>query len=225
MALYNFDNEIVAEQLTPPSLREPKFLAWLYVLTKPIQNKWSLIFEDYKDGTSYANYSGATTYDFGDRVTYTDKAIYEATYTDSNGVAQSFSGEAPTNTTFWTKVNDIFIGAKERVAYSAQKLVFEYALNRFFITSGIYITNNFVDVGNVFVMDLSSTESSVMPLNSIEQEDYMDLTATYATAIYDYTIFVPVAYHTSLGTDADLIIRTFADKYNLAGMQYDIQTY
>jgi len=44
MALYDYDTEVVSEQLTPPTLRESKFLAWLYVLSKPIQNLWSLIF-------------------------------------------------------------------------------------------------------------------------------------------------------------------------------------
>lgn len=225
MALYDFDTEVVSEQLTPPALRETKFLAWLYVLAKPIQNKWSLIFEDYKDESVYSDYNGVTTYNFGDRVIWDDKSIYEATYTDADGVAQSFNGVPPSSILFWTKVNDIFIGAKERFKYSAQKLLFEYALNKFFRTSGIYITNNFVDTGNVFVIDTDSTESSVMPLDSLYQEDYMDYTATYATAIYDYTIFVPVAFHTSLGANADGLITNFADKYNLEGMQYDIQTY
>jgi hypothetical protein len=225
MAIYDYDNEIVAEQLTPPTLRESKFLAWLYVITKPIQNFWSLIFEDYKIGSSYPDFDILVIYNFGDRVLWTDKSIYEATCTDSLGVAQSFMGVYPNNTVFWTKVNDIFIGTDERVKYSAQKLLFEYALNKFFITSGIYITNNFIDVGDVFVMDTDSTESSVMPLDSFYQEDYMDLTATYASGIYDYTIFFPISDYTTLGASANAIIRTFADKYNLAGMQYNIQTY
>jgi hypothetical protein len=218
MALYDYDTEVVSEQLTPPALRENKFLAWLYVLAKPIQNKWSLIFEDYKDGNVYTDYSIIATYAVQDRIRWTDKAIYEC-------IKVTTAGILPSNTTYFVKVNDVFIGSEERVKYSAQKLLFEFALNKFFITSGIYITNNFVDTGNVFVMDTDSEESSVMPLDSLYQEDYMDLTATYATAIYDYTIFVPVAFHTSLGANADGLITNFADKYNLEGMQYDIQTY
>jgi hypothetical protein len=217
MAIYDYDNEIVAEQLTPPTLRESKFLAWLYVITKPIQNFWSLIFQDYKIGSNYTDFGFFTQYYVGDRVLFADKAIYEC-------IKNSLNNSCLDNV-FWTKVNDIFIGTDERVKYSAQKLLFEYALNKFFITSGIYITNNFIDVGDVFVMDTDSTESSVMPLDSFYQEDYMDLTATYASGIYDYTIFVPIADYTTLGASADAIIRTFADKYNLAGMQYDIQTY
>lgn len=217
MAIYDYDNEIVAEQLTPPTLRESKFLAWLYVITKPIQNFWSLIFQDYKIGSNYTDFGFFTQYYVGDRVLFADKAIYEC-------IKNSLNNSCLDNV-FWTKVNDIFIGTDERVKYSAQKLLFEYALNKFFITSGIYITNNFIDVGDVFVMDTDSTESSVMPLDSFYQEDYIDLTATYASGIYDYTIFVPISDYTTLGASANAIIRTFADKYNLAGMQYDIQTY
>jgi hypothetical protein len=217
MAIYDYDNEIVAEQLTPPTLRESKFLAWLYVITKPIQNFWSLIFQDYKIGSNYPDFGFFTQYYVGDRVLFADKAIYEC-------IKNSLNNSCLDNV-FWTKVNDIFIGTDERVKYSAQKLLFEYALNKFFITSGIYITNNFIDVGDVFVMDTDSTESSVMPLDSFYQEDYMDLTATYASGIYDYTIFVPISDYTTLGASANAIIRTFADKYNLAGMQYNIRTY
>jgi len=217
MAIYDYDNQIVGEQLTPPVLRTAKQLSWINTLTAAVQNLWSLIFEDYRVGSVYPDYGFFTQYYVGDRVLFTDKSIYECI---SNSLNISCL-----DTTKWVKVNDIFIGSDERVKYSAQKLLFEYALNKFFISSGIYITNNFIDVGDVFVMDTDSTESSVMPLDSFYQEDYMDLTATYASGIYDYTIFVPIADYTSLGSSANAIIRTFADKYNLAGMQYDIQTY
>ncbi len=217
MAIYDYDNQIIGEQLTPPVLRTTKQLAWINTLTAAIQNLWSLIFEDYRVGSVYPDYGFFTQYYVGDRVLFADKSIYECI---SNSLNISCL-----DTTKWVKVNDIFIGSDERVKYSAQKLLFEYALNKFFISSGIYITNNFIDVGDVFVMDTDSTESSVMPLDSFYQEDYMDLSATYASGIYDYTIFVPIADYTSLGSSANAIIRTFADKYNLAGMQYDIQTY
>lgn len=217
MAIYDYDNQIVGEQLTPPVLRTDKQLSWINTLTAAIQNLWSLIFEDYRVGSVYPDYGFFTQYYVGDRVLFADKSIYECI---SNSLNISCL-----DTTKWVKVNDIFIGSDERVKYSAQKLLFEYALNKFFISSGIYITNNFIDVGDVFVMDTDSTESSVMPLDSFYQEDYMDLTATYASGVYDYTIFVPIADYTTLGSSANAIIRTFADKYNLAGMQYNIQTY
>lgn len=223
--LFDFDIDIVIPNLTPPVKRLPKYSAWLKSLTTPIQQAWQNLFVDYKTGSTYADFDIGTTYNLGDLVIWTDKCVYEASSVTSLGVGQSFSGVLPNNTAFWTKVNNNFIGTDERVKYNSQKLLFEYALNRFFRTTGIYITNNFVTPTNVFVMGDSSANSSYMPSNSIYQADYMRNTAYYGSAIYDFTIFFPIADYTALGSQADSIIRSYADVYNSIGMQYDIQTY
>ena len=217
MAIYDYNSNTVAEQLSPPTLRGSKFLAWLYVLAKPIQNLHDLIFSDYKVGNVYSDFGFFTQYYKGDRVRYLDKAIYEC-------ISDSLNNNC-TDIAYWVKVNDVFIGTDERVKYSAQKLLFEQALNTFFITSGIYITNNFTTVGNVFVMDTTSEESSIISYSNDYQPDFMDYTATYSTALFDYTINVPLAFHTTLGTNASTIISTYANKYNLAGMQFNVITY
>jgi hypothetical protein len=218
MAIYDYNSNTVAEQLTPPTLRGSKFLAWLYVLVKPIQDLHDLIFSDYKTGNVYSDYNNLTTYNFGERVRWTDKAIYEC-------IATTSLGNLPSDATKWIKVNDVFIGTDERVKYSSQKLLYEQALNTFFITTGIYIQNNFVSVGNVFVMDSTSEGSSIMSYSNDYQPDFMDYTATYSTAIYDYTIYVPILFYASLGTNANTIISTYANKYKLAGMQFNVITY
>lgn len=218
MAIYDYNTNTVAEQLTPPTLRGSKFLAWLYVLSKPIQDLHDLIFSDYKIGNVYTNYNNSNTYVFSDRVRYIDKSIYEC-------IATTSLGNLPTNTTKWVKVNDVFIGTDERVKYSAQRLLYEKALNTFFITTGIYITNNFVSVGNVFVMDTTSEESSIISYSNDYQPDFMDYTATYSNSVYDYTIYVPSLFYASLGANANTIIYTYADKYKLAGMQFNVIPY
>ena len=218
MAIYDYNTNTVAEQLTPPTLRGSKFLAWLYVLAKPIQNLHDLIFSDYKTGNVYTNYNNLSTYVFGDKVRYTDKAIYEC-------IAITSLGNLPSNTTKWVKVNDVFIGTDERVKYSSQRLLYEKALNTFFITTEIYITNNFVSVGNVFVMDTTSEESSIISYSNDYQPDFMDYTATYSNTVYDYTIYVPSSFYASLGANANTIIYTYADKYKLAGMQFNVIPY
>jgi hypothetical protein len=220
MSIYNYDNEIVAEQLTPPVLRNPKMLGWLYTLTYAIQNKWSLIFEDYKTGSTYSDWNLLTTYSVKDRVIWTDKSIYEC-------IKATLAGDAPYDAEYWVKVNDLFIGMDERIKYTSQKLIFELALNTFFKTTGIFITNNFVNANTNFVMGGSSSTSSVMPLNSINQIDYMGYSPYYLIYPYDYTINFPLADFTALGTatESDLIIKNFADKYNIHGMQYNIATF
>ena len=60
--IYDYDNELVGEQLTPPVLRKTKFLAWLNVITSPVQKLWNTIFIDYKDGSDYPDYDAFTFY-------------------------------------------------------------------------------------------------------------------------------------------------------------------
>lgn len=219
MSIYTLDIDIISTSLTPPKLRMPKQLAWLMVLFKPLKSFYENSFIKFKEGSIYNVYSGVTNYTFGNRVIYSDRSTYELIVPTSIGIN-------PLNTTNWVKLNDVFIACDERVKYSSQKILFEYSLNKFFMTSGIYITNNFVDTGNVFVMNNSNDDSSsTMPLNSVYQDDYMGLDVAYNTDVYDYTINFPIADYASLGSDADGIIRTFADNYNLSGMQYNILTF
>lgn len=215
MGIYNIDTDFVGEQLTPPDLRKTKMLAWLKVLLNPLSNLFNINFLDYKIGNSYTNYDNSTTYNFGDIVLYTDKSTYQCIVSTSVGVN-------PLNATNWIKINDIFIGSDERVRYNAQTILFNYLLNRYFQTTGIYIANNLTE-DNSFVMGNSGEQSSVMTNNSIYQENYLGNTYTYQP--YDFTIFVPSAFYASLGSEADNLIRNIADKYNLAGIVYNIDTY
>lgn len=231
--IYDIDFNLQADNLNHPNRRKTKFSAFLHSLVYPLQRLHDFFFDYYVAGGTYTDFNVLTTYNFGDRVIWDDKCIYEASYVDTTGIPQSFNGIYPNNTAFWIKVNDTFIGVDERVKYNSQKLLFEYALNRFFRVAAlpadqIYITNNFIDAGVNFLMNTSSIESSLMPLNSVYQIHYMGLMPTYQTSVYDYTIFVPDAVYTALGStanDREYAIRNFADKYNLAGMQYDVQSY
>jgi hypothetical protein len=231
MAIYDYNTNTVSEQLTPPVLRTTKFLAWLKVITSAIQNKWSLIFEDYKTGNLYTDFDILATYNFGDRVLWTNKAVYEATYTDADGVAQSFNGVEPINTLYWTLVNDNCFGIDMRIKMNSQIILLEYYLNHwFFVDSGtdqIYIENN-TNVSDVFVMGTSSTYSSTMPKNSTYSETFMGLAPTYPDVSYDFIVWVPSALFTTLGSDYTNRYNSVAqvvDKYKLAGTRYKIDTY
>jgi hypothetical protein len=199
-------------------------LAWLKVILAPIQNLWKRIFVDYKDGSLYADYDAFTVYVFGDRVVYTNKSVYEC-IRDTMAI-----GIPCDNTDYWLKINDNFIGASERAKYNAQKIVFEYALNKWFrVPSGdpqIYIVNHIVST-SAFVMGATGAYSSAMASSSAFSTSYMG--ASYsAVAVYDYTIYVPVAVFNAQGsttTNRENAIRNFADKYNLIGMSYSVVTY
>jgi len=231
MAIYDYNSNTVAEQLTPSKLRQSKFLAWLYVICSPIQNLWSLIFNGYKDGSNYNDFNILTTYNFGDRVIYTDKSIYEATYTDTNGIAQSFNGVECINPDYWTLVNENFIGASERIKYTSQFILLEYALNKWYriptTDPQIYIEKNDV-ISAQFVMGESSDTSSSMPNDSVNQIQYMVLDAVYPDVSYDFIVWVPDAVFTTLGTNTanrENNVKNFVDKYKLSGIKYKVDTY
>lgn len=220
--IYDYDSSIVGEQLTPPVLRQTKFLAWLNVLVRPIQNFWSLIFEDYKLGSDYLAYNGVTAYVPTDRVLYTNKSIYECILAST--------GNNCLDTTYWVKVNDNFIGVDERIKYNSQLIVLEYALNNWFLNltavDQIFVATNNI-TSNLFLMGETGTYSSTMADNSPFSLYFMPNDATYPTQ-YNFTINVPATLFTTLGTDAtnrENTVRIFADKYVLSGITYNVTTY
>lgn len=226
MGLFELDTDYIGEQLMPPKLRKDKHLSWLKVILKPLSNLFNIDFKDYTLGVSYDLWDSGDTYSFGNRVIWTDKRVYES-------LADSNFNNLPSDTTKWLLCQNIFIGVDERVKYNSQKLLFEFALNRFFMVDPlpadqIFIDNNFVDVGSVFLMGTTGQSSSLMPLNSVNQIHYMGLVPAYQTVTNDYTINVPIAVFNSLGSNdanRETAIRNFADLYNLAGMQYNVVSY
>ena len=223
MAIYDYDNQIVGEQLTPPVLRTVKQLSWINTLTAAVQNLWSLIFEDYRVGSVYTDYSIIATYAVQDRIRWTDKAIYEC-------IKVTTAGILPSNTTYFVKVNDNFIGSDERVKYNSQLIVLEYALNNWFLnltaTDQIFIATNNI-TSNLFLMGQTGTYSSTMANSSVFSAYFMPNVASYPTQ-YNFTINVPLALFTTLGTDntnRENTIRIFADKYVLSGITYNVTTY
>jgi hypothetical protein len=233
MSIYSYDNKIVAEQIAPPTLRQSKFLAWLYVITKPVQSLWDFAFNGYKDGSTF-DYDLDDTFLFfpigfvftkGDVIKYS-KGIYVC--------IETFSFTGTIDLTKFNKLQDNFLGVEERIKYNSQKILFEYAMNTWFsvpnsyIPNPIFITNNFIQSETIFLMGGSSETSSVMPNNSVYSVDYMGNVPAYIATTFDFTINVPLDLFNTLGTNAankENTIRQFADKYNLAGTTYNVITY
>jgi hypothetical protein len=218
MSIFTVSYSFVWESLYPPLLRKAIHLAWGTVITKPLQWFHDAFFISYADGTTDLDYNNATAYVIGDRVIFTDRGQYEAT--------AAGTGNLPSNTAFWLKVNDNYIGLRERTAWNSQKIIFESALNRWFQTTGIFITNNLV-ISDFFLMGNTGELSSTMTNDSAIAGFYMG-NAFVSSTTGNYTIFVPLAKFNSLaGNDVDRenIIRNFADIYNLAGLIYDVETF
>lgn len=217
MSIYTVTYGFFWETVYPPVLRKAVHLAWGKVIMKPLQWLHNAIFISYANGATDADYSNVTAYVKGDRVVYTDRGQYEA--------RQATTGNLPSDSTYWYKVNDNYIGARERSKYSSRKILFEYALNKWFQTTGIFIDNTSIGA-QTFLMGGSGGTSSAMYNVSSNSQQF--LTNSFTSNLSAFTIFVPLAKFNSLaGNDIDRenIIRNIADIYVLAGMSYTVTPY
>jgi hypothetical protein len=222
--IINTDN--FAINFLPSKKRLPVYSAFARVLLKPLQILYSTIFGTFKNGNSAADWDIATAYVVGDQVKYIDKSIYQCWVANT--------GNIPTDTAYWFKIQDKFVGIEPRVKYNAHHLLFEWALNEWFGTtfvntpgaSDIYITNNSI-IDTAFWVGITESESSVVSYNNVDISGWIQAENLNNT-VYYFTINVPTSVWTALDTDPtnrDKIISTFADNYVYAGINYDITTY
>jgi hypothetical protein len=228
------NTDTFAVNFLPPKKRLPIYKAWTKTLLKPLQVLYNTMFGTFKDGNAAALYNGATAYAVGNQVKYTDKAIYQC------WVAST--GNLPTNTNYWFKIQDKFVGIEPRMKYNAQHLLFEWALNEWFGTtfvntpgaSDIYIDAGAADLG-AFYVGLTETESSYVVFDEPEATAFIQA-LNLTTAGISFTINVPLITANALTTETantvpnisanrENIIRQIADLYNYAGITYNVITY
>jgi hypothetical protein len=223
MSIYNVNMNNFGESLLPPLLREPKEVAWVDSLFAPLQYN-NDNFNRYIDGYTDAYYVSGTSYNVGDRVIYLDNYVYECI---ASGVT------TPPDITSWYQVNENYIGARERTKINAQKINYEYYLNRAFRnlpsnslpttwtganhTTQIYIENT-PNINTTFLIGNTGPFSSNLVQTDILADAF--LSDTYlASTLTDYTIWVPNFIYS--GTSENTV-RKFANMVNLAGMRYAV---
>lgn len=228
---YAFNFILAATKLLPYKLRQTKMVAWLTTLFAPAQKQHDFFANNYDQGTAGPFYSNVAAYVYGDVIVGSDNSVYECIL--------ATTGNAPPNATYWYKQVDNFIGVQERIKYSAQKLVFEYAINRWFRTtfrqpalvSDIYIENlawaDFFYIGG----------SDEWPTGLVFSGDSMGQGTGFViddntAAQNSFTVWVPESggsplpgFYTSLQPYAEQKIRATVDKYNIAGAFYNVDTY
>jgi hypothetical protein len=226
---YNINFNTVTKNLLPVSKRKTIFQALFDVLFANTIQSWNFIWaNNYLLGTDISNaWNSGSTYNANDIVVGADNQVYQS-------LVASNTNHNPVSTTgYWWLVETNFVGVYERIAYNAQILTFEYALNKWFRTTfrqptgvpDIYIVNNAV-TPHVFVVGASHTNSAQTYYYDFANFQYV--INAYSFSQYDFTIFIPVAVWTALGsnaTDRNNKVRSFADKYNVIGNQYNITTY
>jgi len=228
MAIFDFNTDLFANNMMPPLKRIGRYLAWMKVLLKPLQFIRDALFGTYRDGNSAADWNVLSSYSVGNQVKYIDKAIYQCWIASTAGIL-------PTNTDYWVKVQDKFVGIVPRSKYNSQRLLLEWVLNEWFGTtfvnspssSDIYISTNSNGIAD-FIVGLTETESSSAVYANGDAISYVQAQNPTFSAEYNFRIYVPVADWTALAstpTDRDNMIRAIADLYVLAGIKYEIVTY
>jgi hypothetical protein len=212
-------------------------------------------------------YSWYPSYNVGDRVIFTIPLSYESYYGDNAvyevlqrmnvpnlkppsgqylapDVAPASANSSPAAALawveqyYWVKVQDNFIGANERVMYNASRLIFEWALNKWFFTifrqpnadlsvhSDIYIQPN-IRLYDYLYMGPAGNGYNYIPQMYTQATPFVPLTSALES-LTDFTIkYLDTAY-AKLNSSPDIaeeMVRAFADKINAAGMRYDIETY
>lgn len=222
--IYDIDFTKFVPRMLPPDKRFTRTVAWVNVLLSTVQYLRDIWFGSYRTGSTAPTWVNTDPYPKYALVKYSNKVVYESLVDNNTAV--------PTDTTKWRVAQQNFIGLSERITYNGQKLVLEYAMNKWFGTTfrqppnvpDIYIGINSIPVA-VFrcggVEDISSVSygntSSEFVINS------------YSLVLpSNFTIHCPVAVYNALATTADQrekIFRAFVDLYVPAGITYSIVTY
>lgn len=226
MGLFNIDFYAKAVELLPPDKRRGKMVSWVRALLSQVQYCRDRVLGYYKVGTfdQFAYWQSLQPYNKGSFVLY-GQSVYEC-------IVQGPTYEPPTNTNDWRLYLDYFIGVDDRIKYNHVKLTLEYSLNKRFnaqfnqppAVSDIYITTN-APTASAFIVGSVEAESSIVyDVNSTE----FIINAYNFASFNNYTIHIPIAKYTALGTtdaEREATVRNFADKYNTIGLKYNIITY
>lgn len=223
MSIYDIDYSKQRVQLLPPDKRYTKTVAWAGILLAPLNYLRNLNFGSYRTGSDAPQWVNTSPYNKYDQVKY-NKIVYESLIENNT--------DLPTVVGSWKVVQQNFIGLSERIYYNGQKLVLEWAMNKWFGTvfrqppnvSDIYISNNSVPIA-VFRCGGVEDISSVVYSNTSSEFVINSYTFTVA---FNFTINVPTAVYNALDptlVNNEKIFRAFVDRYVPAGVTYTIQTY
>lgn len=221
--MYSVDYYQKEIETLSPDKRDPSIIAFNKPAVIDIQNLHDNLFFTYKQFQALPQWA-AGTYAEKANVIY-KKAVYESLISGNT--------EEPTFGTNWELISPNFLGSDMRLKIRGEKLVFENAINTWFSTifrqppalSDIYILNNAANSQSPFIVGESEPVSSIV--GPAEGSYFVGLDYSFA-AKYNFSIKVPVAVYTALGSsvaERDSIIREFADKYVPCGINYIIETY
>jgi len=221
--LHVIDTSMLVKDIFPKDEQSSENIAGAKGLLSGFNYMWNIVGGIIHGADNFASLSlwSAGTYNAGDQVIYLlDGAVYECTATSTT--------TTPNTVTDWKKIAKSFIGGEEWSLFGGGKLQLEYALNRRFFTSflnppstsDIYLANN-VLTANCFIAGGPDNSSWVYSDHSSES-----VKDSYSwTGITQFTIFIPNATYTALGTYPDDVVSQFVDQIIPAGITYSIVNY
>ncbi|KAA2242813.1 hypothetical protein F0L74_09805 [Chitinophaga agrisoli] len=223
MSIYDVNYDQTGPQMLPPDKRYSRMVAWVKTLLKPLQWVRDLWMGSYRTGSTANPWVGSSTYAKYDRILYKQK-VYESLIGGNTA--------SPTDQTAWMVVQQNFIGVFERVLYTGNKLIFEYAINKYFGAvfrqppnlSDIYISVNEKPF-SVFVVGGIEGNSSIVYSNTSSE---FVINAYDFNTFFNMTLMVPAVLYAALdpnAANAEKIIRNYANQYIVAGIIYNVQTY
>ena len=170
-----------------------------------------------------------------------------------NGSSFDLPDINPSNSNYWYKALNNFIGLRERIHYNSQQLVLEYALNRYFGTNFVQPTgwgsytypapdnttnaNDYINKSDIFI-ERKSVDVDGFIIGVTDQDSaFINVTDTlyFNNCIginynlgkqYNFTIFIPASLASNLGSSVySDIVMSFANQYVVYGVLYNVATY
>lgn len=223
-ALYDISTSKFSSDILPIDERTAPNKAALKGLLSEFSHNWTDV-RNYMEGADIfegVGLWGAGTYVEGDNVIYLiDGAVYECIV--------STTTTTPSTSPDWKKIQDSFIGANEWQLFGGGKMQLEYALNRRFFTTYV---DPYMGTSDIYIVNVVNpiqcfyaggpTNSSWVYSDHSSQGVYNDYDWSSITI---FTIFVPNATYTALGTEPDKAIRQFVDRFIPSGLTYSIINY
>lgn len=138
MGLFDITFSNLKDNILPPNYRTAVHKFWILTWTNVIQYLRDRVLGDYRTGSNYPEWT-AGTYAIHDKVIY-NQVVYESQEDGNTDTPPSSK---------WAVWLPSFIGSDERKYLNGQKVVLEYALNRYYgttfrqppLVSDIYIDN------------------------------------------------------------------------------------
>lgn len=219
MSIYDFDTEKFIEDFVPPDKRLPKIFAHSKATASGIQFNIDE-FQVYRKGVTYNPWSSLTTYVIGDLVVYEGSQFKSTTNSNLNNI--------PYNTSFWVLTQKQAIGSDERIKYNAKRLIFEYALNRYF--GGTF--RQPPNTSDIFIKDLAFFNNSFLVGGIENNSSNVYLSNSSGLVVNDYLVQPPTSFSINVPTiiynehgGTDIPFLNFANTITIAGKTPSILVY